>query len=381
MLCVCYTQFLKSECNPCECERYSQNWIEEVFLKTRGTLWVWPSFPIECTFVHLLDFWVLHVPSSPSVPAHSSASPSIGIYHTASPFSLSLSLCLLQSPYHYSTLSGWKTRPQPKTVILSIKKSNQIKSPPLSGYFRAHTTTPLSESLSLPPPPPSPSSLSLSLVTSEPIPLLYSLSPCLSPPPHLSLSLSLWLLQSPYHYSTLSLPVSLSPFLSFSFLSLDTSEPIPLLHSLSLPPSLSLSPPLSLWLLQSLYYYSTVPLSLSLVTSEPFLECWTAVLPMISIWHTSRAMLIFIIYSLLDSWINEAENCWKRTEKDVKLTCTKQLYTISEWGMMLRAWNPPCHQSRGRPPVASVTTRTAMTPTPMNRRESCSPMVPPQLKL
>ena len=26
------------------------------------------------------------------------------------------------------TRTGWKTRPQPKTVILSIKKSNQIKS-------------------------------------------------------------------------------------------------------------------------------------------------------------------------------------------------------------------------------------------------------------
>ena len=45
---------------------------------------------------------------------------------------------LLLYVHVYVTRTDWKTRPRPKTIILSIKKSNQIKSNQIS-LFLSHT--------------------------------------------------------------------------------------------------------------------------------------------------------------------------------------------------------------------------------------------------
>ena len=91
------------------------------------------------------------------------------------------------------TRTGWKTRPRPKTVILSIKKSNQIKSnlflsspPPLS---LSHARS-CARSLFCSPPPPPPFlvleclALPVRLTVSAPLPHCFFLSApvCISLP-------------------------------------------------------------------------------------------------------------------------------------------------------------------------------------------------------
>ena len=93
------------------------------------------------------------------------------------------------------TRTGWKTRPRPKTVILSIKKSNQIKSnlflsslPPLPSLSLSHASS-CARSLFCPPPPPpflvlECLSLPVRLTVSLPLPHCFFLSApvCISLP-------------------------------------------------------------------------------------------------------------------------------------------------------------------------------------------------------